>query len=57
LILAFLFVISLHVLLVLAIPSLEQHSAVLLGIDAAGLFLVLLGEQLTLLVAGRRSKR
>jgi hypothetical protein len=56
-ILAFLFVISLHVLLVLAIPSLEQHSAVLLGIDAAALFLALLGEQMTLLVAGRRSKR
>jgi hypothetical protein len=44
-------------LLVLAIPSLEQHAAVLLGIDAAALFLALLGEQMTLLVAGRRSKR
>jgi hypothetical protein len=55
--LAFLFAISLHILLVLAIPGLEQHPAVLLGIDGGAFFLALLAEQLTILFAGRRIKR
>ncbi|MFL5245610.1 MAG: hypothetical protein ACJ8FY_26235 [Gemmataceae bacterium] len=56
-ILAFLFAISLHVLLILAVPALERHPALLLSIDTAALLLALLGEQMTILVAGRRSKR
>jgi hypothetical protein len=55
--LAFLFAVSLHILLLLAIRGLEQHQIVLLAIDGVAFFLALLAEQVTILFAGRRIKR
>jgi hypothetical protein len=54
LLLAFLFTISLHLLLILLVPQLEQDRTVLLGIDAAAFVLAVLAEQLTLVVMARR---
>lgn len=53
LVLAFLFCVSLHVLLVVAAPGLQQSPGVLFGINAAALVIAVLAEQLTLVVAGR----
>ena len=52
--LAFLFCVSLHVLLVQALPALNAKPGVLLGIDAGAFVLAALAEQLTLVAAGRR---
>jgi hypothetical protein len=54
LVLAFLFCVTLHVLLIVVAPGLQQTPGVLFGIDAAALLVAVLAEQLTLVVAGRR---
>jgi hypothetical protein len=54
LLLAFLFTVSLHLLLLLGLPDLDSNRPLLLGIDAAALLLAVAAEQLTLVVAGRR---
>ena len=51
LLLAFLFAVALHVLLVLLLPGVPLE--VILGIDAAAFLLAVLTEQLTLVLAGR----
>ena len=53
LIVAFLAVVSLHLLLGLLIPPLAKADAALLAIDAAAMALAVAAEQLTLLLAGR----
>jgi hypothetical protein len=53
-ILAFLFAVSLHFLLVAGILQEEAHWGLLLGIDAAAFCLAVLAEQVTLVIAGRR---
>jgi hypothetical protein len=53
LIIAFLFTVSLHLLLGLLFPSLERDDPTLLIIDAATLIVCLAVEQLTLVLAGR----
>jgi hypothetical protein len=55
LLLAFLFGVSLHVLLIQAIPSLGENLFVLLGIDAAAVILAAVAEQMTLVIAGKKS--
>ena len=50
---AFLFTVSLHLLLGLFIPSLDKDNPTLLVIDAATLLTCLLVEQTTLVIAGR----
>jgi hypothetical protein len=54
LLLAFLFTISLHLLLTWLLPPLAEDMAVLLGIDGAAFFMAVLAEQLTLVALGRR---
>jgi hypothetical protein len=56
-VLAFLFTVSLHILLILAIPGLEQHTTILLAIDGIAFLLALAAEQMTILVAGKKDKR
>jgi hypothetical protein len=51
--LAFLFALSVHMVLILLVPVLEQNWQVLLGIDVAAFVLAILAEQVTLVVAGR----
>ena len=53
LIIAFLFTVSLHLMLGLFFPSLERDNPTLLMIDAASLVVCLAVEQMTLVVAGR----
>jgi hypothetical protein len=53
LIIAFLFTVSLHLLLGLLIPSLEQDDPTLLMIDAAAMVVCFAVEQMTLVIAGR----
>jgi ABC-type Fe3+ transport system permease subunit len=53
--LAFLFTISLHVFLTIAVPSLSETPGLLLGIDAGVFLLAVLAEQMTLVVAGRKA--
>jgi hypothetical protein len=54
LVLAFLFAVSLHILLILLFPALDQRQAMLLGIGAAAVATAVLAEQFTLVVVGRR---
>jgi hypothetical protein len=54
LLLAFLFAVSVHVLLLVLLPELETAMPVLLGMDAGALILAVLIEQATLVIAGRR---
>lgn len=54
LLLAFLFAVSLHMVLIVLVPELHDQRALLFGIDAAALALAVLAEQMTLVVAGRR---
>jgi hypothetical protein len=54
LVLAFLFCVALHVLLVVALPGSRESPGVLFGINAAAFVAAVLAEQLTLVVAGRR---
>src|SRR5262249_4395053 len=54
-VLSFLFVVSLHILLTLAIPIVEQ--GIVLAIDGLSFFLALLGEQMMLAVVGRKLQR
>jgi hypothetical protein len=56
LLLAFLFAVSLHILLILLFPGLEQRQPILLGIDGAGLVTAVLAEQVTLVVVGRSGR-
>lgn len=55
LLLAFLFGVSLHVLLIQLVPSFGEHLFVLLGIDLAAVILAVVAEQVTLVMAGRKS--
>jgi hypothetical protein len=55
--LAFLFAVSLHMVLVLLVPALQWGTGVLLALDAAAFALALLAEQATLVAAGRRSQK
>jgi hypothetical protein len=54
---AFLFTVSLHVLLVQLIPGAEGGEPWLLGIDASAFVFTIVAEQLTLLVADRKIRR
>jgi hypothetical protein len=54
---AFLFAVSLHLVLILLVPELREYPGVLLLIDAAAFGLAVLGEQLTLFIAGKRFYR
>ncbi len=56
-IIAFLFTVSLHLMLGLRFPALGRDDPTLLMIDAAALAVCLAAEQLTLVVAGRVSPR
>lgn len=53
LLLAFLFGVSLHVLLIQLIPSLGENLFVLLAIDIVAVALAVVAEQVTLVIAGR----
>ncbi|MBM4067356.1 MAG: hypothetical protein FJ271_00215 [Planctomycetes bacterium] len=55
LLLAFLFAVSLHMVLIVLVPQLHQQRVLLVAIDAAALGLAVLAEQLTLVVAGRKN--
>ena len=57
LLMAFLFVVSLHLILTLTVPALVARPALLLAIDGAALLLAVAAEQVTLVVMGRRSRR
>jgi hypothetical protein len=57
LILAFLFAVSTHLLLVQFIPRLDGGEPWLLGVDACAFLLAVAAEQTTLVVAGRRIHR
>lgn len=54
LLLAFLFGISLHMLLIQVVPAFGEHLFVLLAIDIAAIALAVIAEQITLVVAGRK---
>jgi hypothetical protein len=53
--LAFLFAVSVHVLLAVAVPALQDRWPLLLAIDAAAFAAALALEQLTLVAAGRKA--
>ena len=57
LLLAFLTVVALHLLLVVAIPALDDQQSLLLAIDGGALLLAILAEQITLVVVGRRFQK
>ena len=54
LLMAFLFVVALHLLLSMTVPALEARQGLLLAIDGAVMLLAACAEQLTLVVMGRR---
>jgi hypothetical protein len=56
LVLAFLFCVTLYILLIVVAPGLQQTPWVLFGINAAVLVVAVLAEQITLVVAGRRRR-
>jgi hypothetical protein len=53
--LAFLFAVSLHVLLVQLLPDTELKTSIALGIDAAAFAVAVVAEQITLVIAGRKA--
>jgi hypothetical protein len=57
LLLVFLFAVSLHLVLTLAFPDLEESWGLLLAIDVIAMLLAVTAEQVTLVLAGRRIQR
>jgi hypothetical protein len=55
LLLAFLFTVSFHMLLLLAFPRLGEEPGLLFGLDGTALLIAIVAEQATLVVMGRRT--